>query len=58
MGRSAFFGLLFISTILFVSCDKTENLLLSDSEILMKELKGVYTLACFVHCSTQAKVSY
>ena len=49
MGRSAFFGLLFISTILFVSCDKTENLLLSDSEILMKELKGVYTLESVRH---------
>jgi|GEM_PF-1363752 len=27
-----------------VSCDKTENLLLSDSEILMKDLSGTYRL--------------
>ncbi len=42
-------GLLFFSTILLSSCEKTENLLLSDSEILMKELKGVYTLETVRH---------
>jgi hypothetical protein len=34
---------------LFTSCDKAENLLLSDSEILMKELKGSYTLVSVQH---------
>lgn len=48
-GKFILIGLLFFSTFLFSSCEKTENLLLSDSEILMKELKGVYTLETVRH---------
>lgn len=48
-GKSTLFVLLIFSIFLIVSCDKTENLLLSDSEILMKELKGLYTLESVRH---------
>ena len=43
--RSKWFSFtVFLIFILFTSCDKAENLLLSDSEKLMKELKGTYNL--------------
>jgi hypothetical protein len=38
-----------IQLFLFNSCDKTENLFLSDSEKLMKDLKGTYNLVSVRH---------
>jgi hypothetical protein len=48
--RLKWFSFIALSTvILFNSCDKAENLLLSDSEILMKDLKGTYNLVSVRH---------
>ncbi len=41
--------IMLISTLFIFSCKKVENLFLSDSEILMKDIKGNYTLSSIRH---------
>lgn len=55
------YALILVFSAFFTSCDKTENLFLSDSEILMKEIKGTYNLVSVRHqdsVSTNGGFSY
>lgn len=47
--KSLFMAVLMAYVIFFNSCDKAESLFLTDSEILMKDLKGTYNLVSVRH---------